>query len=121
MALKLILLSSNAFEKLSKEKYELFKLLAILLFSILLFLAIFQPYMFLDYKTYVSHILEQSKMVRGIHDFPYTRQYSDTTIYIYQFVQIFKWGLGPILGTICYFGFFYFIFYKYKHLSLINI
>ena len=120
-AIPIIISYFFSFTQNKLTKYELFKLLAILFFSILLFLAIFQPYMFLDHKTYLSHILEQSKMVRGIHDFPYTRQYSDTTIYIYQFVQIFKWGLGPILGTICYLGFFYFIFYTYKHKSKLGL
>ena len=99
------------------SRYEFLKLLLIFFFSVICFLAIFQPYMFLDYSTYISHILEQSKMVRGIYDFPYTRQYENTWNYVYQFDQLFKWGLGPILGTICYLGFIYFIFYTYKYKS----
>lgn len=83
-------------------------------------LFIFQPYMFLDFSTYFAHINEQSKMVRGILDFPYTRQYIETTSFIYPITQIFKWGLGPILSVFGFLGFIYFLFFSIKKRSLMG-
>jgi len=98
----------------------LFKYLCIFLLFVIFFLLIFQPYMFFDFHTYVSNILEQSKMVRGIHDFPYTRQYINTTNFLYPIIQIVKWGIGPYLGIISILGFFYFIFYSIKNKSRLS-
>lgn len=94
-----------------------FKYFLIFILFGIFFLLIFQPYMFLDYHTYFSNISEQSKMVRGIHDFPYTRQYLNTTKFIYPILQIIKWGLGPFLGVVAILGFFYFIYYSLKNKS----
>ena len=61
------------------------------------------------------HIMEQSKMVRGIYDFPYTRQFFETKSFYYPLVQIFKWGLGPFLSIFCFMGFFYFLYVSLKN------
>ena len=53
-----------------------------------------QPYALLDWATFWSHIQEQSEMVRRLRDYPYTRQYIDTTAYLYQTIQMGRWGLG---------------------------
>ena len=37
-------------------------------------------------------------MVRRIRDYPYTRQYIDTTPYLYHVQQLATWGLGPAAG-----------------------
>ncbi|MDP6666408.1 MAG: DUF2298 domain-containing protein, partial [Dehalococcoidia bacterium] len=65
----------------------------------LVVLVVTQPYMFLDFKTYVDSITTQGEMVRREADFPFTRQYEDTPRYIYQIVQLGTWGLGPVLGV----------------------
>ena len=101
--------------------FLLFKYLFIFTLFVLFFLIMFQPYMFFDYQTYFSNVLEQSKMVRGIHDFPYTRQYINTTNFLYPIIQIVKWGIGPFLGIISILGFFYFIFYSFKNKSKLSL
>ena len=53
-------------------------------------------------------------MVRGVLDFPYTRQYLDTTKYIYPLSQLFTWGTGPILGIFSILGI---LFATYKLLN----
>ena len=58
--------------------------------------------MFLDFSSYLSDIFTQSSMVNMNVDWPFTRQYIDTPKYFYQIFQLSKWGLGPILGIICW-------------------
>ena len=60
--------------------------------------------MFLDFGKYVADISTQSSMVRMHVDWPFTRQYIDTPKYWYQISQLTKWGLGPILGALCWIG-----------------
>ena len=100
---------------------QIFKLLVIFFFTSIFALFIFQPYMFLDFSTYFLHINEQSKMVRGILDFPYTRQYYETTSFIYPLTQIFKWGLGPVLSTFAFLGTIYFLIFTIRNKSLFGL
>ena len=71
---------------------------------VLVVLVVTQPYMFLDFSTYIENISTQGKMVRRDVDFPFTRQYADTSKYIYQMVQLGTWGLGPVLGIVVWLG-----------------
>ncbi len=57
-----------------------------------------QPYMFIDFDQFWTDVTRESEMVRRIVDFPYTRQYEDTSRYLYQARQLGTWGLGPALG-----------------------
>ena len=66
-----------------------------------------QPYMLLDFETFSLHFDEQSRMVRGIADLPYTRQYADTMPYLYHIRQLSVWGLGVPLGIIAWGGLLY--------------
>ena len=66
-----------------------------------------QPYMFLDWSQFFSDAMEQSEMVRRIRDYPYTRQYIDTTPYWYQVRQLATWGLGWPLGLLAWTGLLY--------------
>ena len=47
----------------------------------------------------MGDVVEQSEMVRRIRDYPYTRQYIDTTPYWYHVRQLATWGLGLPLGS----------------------
>ena len=62
-------------------------------------LLIAQPYAFLDWAQFYGDISEQSEMVRRIRDYPYTRQYIDTTPYLYHAQQLATWGLGLPIGV----------------------
>ena len=53
-----------------------------------------QPYAFLDWDTFIRHVSEQSELLRGIRDYPYTRQYADTAPYWYHIRQLGLWGYG---------------------------
>ncbi len=63
-----------------------------------------QPYMVLDSETFLANVSEQGEMVRRIRDYPYTRQYVDTTSYVYQVTQLGIWGLGPVAGVVAWLG-----------------
>ena len=66
-----------------------------------------QPYALLDWGTFFSHVSEQSEMIRGIRDYPYTRQYADTTPYWYHIRQLAVWGYGLPLGIAAWAGLLY--------------
>ncbi len=66
-----------------------------------------QPYTLLDWGTFFSHVSEQSEMIRGIRDYPYTRQYADTTPYWYHIRQLAVWGYGLPLGIVAWAGLLY--------------
>ena len=66
-----------------------------------------QPYALLDWDRFSSDIIEQSEMVRRIRDYPYTRQYIDTTPFLYHIQQLTVWGLGLPLGIVAWAGTLY--------------
>ena len=70
-------------------------------------LFVVQPYTFLDWRQFYSDVVEQSEMVRRIRDYPYTRQYIDTTPYWYHVRQLALWGLGWPLGVVAWAGLAY--------------
>ncbi len=67
-------------------------------------LLVTQPYMIIDWDTYVGNVYQQSEMVRRIVDFPFTRQYIDTPAFLYQIRQLSTWGLGISLGIAVWLG-----------------
>ena len=117
-----IIISYLLSQQYNKYYYlKTFKFLCIFFFASIFSLFIFQPYMFLDFHTYFSHINEQSKMVRGLLDFPYTRQYYKTISFIYPLTQIFKWGLGPVLSSFGFLGFLCFLLFTIRKKSLFGL
>ena len=70
-------------------------------------LLVAQPYAFLDWRQFYGDFVEQSEMVRRIRDYPYTRQYIDTTPYLYHVQQLAVWGLGLSLGVLALVGTLY--------------
>ncbi len=67
--------------------------------------AVTSPFAILDWKAFrLSVIEEQGAMVRGIADFPYTRQYRGTTPFLYHIEQQVRWGMGWPLGILAFAG-----------------
>ncbi|RIK53530.1 MAG: hypothetical protein DCC57_08185, partial [Chloroflexi bacterium] len=59
------------------------------------------PYAVLDWRNFVqATLVEQGQMVRGVADMPFTRQYRNTTPYLYFIQQQVQWGLGWALGLV---------------------
>ena len=63
---------------------------------------IFQPYAILDFARFYGDVSQQSEMARRIVDFPYTRQYIDTTPYLYHIRQLAVWGFGAPFGALAW-------------------
>jgi YYY domain-containing protein len=80
---------------------------SILLGIVVAALAVFltSPFAILDWRSYLKQIVEQGAMVRGTSDLPYTRQYRNTTPFLYQIAQQVRWGLGWPLGLTAFAGF----------------
>ncbi len=53
---------------------------------------------------FLENISTQSAMVRGDIDLPFTRQYAGTRPFLYFFEMQIKWGMGPLLGLLAFFG-----------------
>jgi len=59
------------------------------------------PYSLLDWQNFIqATLIEQGRMVRGIADMPFTRQYRNTTPYLYFIYQQVAWGLWWPLGVV---------------------
>lgn len=65
---------------------------------------ILQPYVALDFQEFAQQTLAQAAMTKDAFTFPYTLQYVGKIPYLYDLMQIFFVGLGPILATICFGG-----------------
>ncbi len=57
------------------------------------------PYAVLDWLSFIqATLVEQGRMVRGVADLPFTRQYRNTIPYLYFIEQQVVWGMGLPLG-----------------------
>jgi 4-amino-4-deoxy-L-arabinose transferase-like glycosyltransferase len=63
------------------------------------------PFVFLDFENFWQAVVkEQGDMVSGVADFPFTRQYRSTPIYLYFIEQQIRWGMGWPLGLLAFAG-----------------
>lgn len=88
-------------------RIQLHALLAIPLVLVLVVVtfAVTSPYAILDWESFIrATLVEQGRMVRGIADFPFTRQYRNTTPYLYFLEQQLAWGLWWPLGAVAALG-----------------
>ena len=76
-----------------------------------------EPYAILDFDRFWADVSEQSEMVRRIRDYPFTRQYVDTTPYIYHIKQLAFFGLGLPLGLVAWAGLGYGVYAAIKQRS----
>ncbi len=78
-------------------------LAAILGLSFVVFV-VTQPYAMLDPVRYFGQVGTEALLARGWLDFPYTRQYANTTPVIYPIIQSTIWGMGLPLGVAAWGG-----------------
>ncbi|MGQ9586269.1 MAG: DUF2298 domain-containing protein [Anaerolineae bacterium] len=78
--------------------------LAALVLALVVF-ALTNPFSVLDSSLFLHNMEEQSAMVSGEADFPFTRQYRGTLPYLYHIEQQVKWGMGWPLGVFAFAGF----------------
>ncbi len=64
------------------------------------------PFVILDFENFNQAVIkEQGAMVRGVADFPFTRQYRGTIPYLYFIEELVKWGMGWPLGILGWLAF----------------
>lgn len=84
---------------------RLFGLILLALLTAGLVFAVTSPFVLLDYENFRQAVIEeQGRMVSGEADFPFTRQYRNTTAYIYFIEQQLRWGMGWPLGLLALVG-----------------
>lgn len=66
--------------------------------------ALFEPYAIIDQKTYWEQTVYQSMMTKDAFVFPYTLQYVGKIPYLYELKNIFLFGMGPLIATLCFAG-----------------
>jgi YYY domain-containing protein len=76
--------------------------------AVLVFI-IAEPYAIIDFQRFVGGISEQSSMVRGVADLPYTRQYFARPAYLYFLQNLVLFGVGIPLGLAMIGGWLYVI------------
>lgn len=82
----------------STQMIGLVSLALVIAFS---FFALTSPFVLLDFENFKRAVLdEQGNMVSGVADFPFTRQYRQTTAYWYFIEQQLRWGMGWSLGLL---------------------
>ncbi len=67
----------------------------------------FEYFTLRDPSTYTHAIGIQAEMVNGKTDWPYTRQYVNTTPYLFQLENLVVWGMGGALGAAAVGGVFW--------------
>ncbi len=70
----------------------------------LLALVLTNPFAMFDAPAFLAALAAQGAMVRGAALLPYTLQYHGTLPYLYPLAQQLIWGMGPLLGLLCFAG-----------------
>ncbi len=73
--------------------------LLLILLGFLLLFGTFEFYVLLNPQPYLAALASQSQMVSGENDWPFTRQYVNTTPYLYHLENLVRYGVGVPLGV----------------------
>lgn len=87
---------------------------AIIFSATVLTFIFFEPYALLDFKNFWAQTLQQSELTKNPFYFPYTLQYVGKIPYVYEFKNVFFWGLGPVISLLSFAGIAYYIFHLKK-------
>ena len=102
----------HIFKKGYKKSAILAYAFLVLISSVFIFFST-QPYALIDFSNFLQQVMLQSQMSNNPFLFPYTLQYVGKIPYIYELKNIFHFGLGPIIFTLCAAG-IYFLFIRLK-------
>jgi 4-amino-4-deoxy-L-arabinose transferase-like glycosyltransferase len=69
--------------------------------------ALTNPYALIQWGEFVDNLKDQSAMLRGDDNFPFTRQYHATLPFLYPIEQQLRWGMGWPLGLVALGGWGY--------------
>jgi hypothetical protein len=83
--------------------------LAIIIATLAIFILL-EPYALIDFNTFWQQTTEQSALTINPFYFPYTLQFVGKIPYFYELKNVFLYGLGPVLTTLSFVGFFYYAY-----------
>ncbi len=63
------------------------------------------PYVLIDWKSFAADVTEQNDLSRGVLDYPYVRQFANTTPFVYEIQQLLLYDMGLPLGLLGLAGF----------------
>jgi YYY domain-containing protein len=89
---------------LRKERADSLRLAGLSFFAGAVAFMLVSPYVVLDLRMFLDSFDKESRMVRGIYDFPYTRQYRGTPAFLYTLQQQLRWGMGWLPGLVAFAG-----------------
>jgi len=96
----------TAEQPIENRKSKIVNLLLIAAAISFLIFVVTSPFVLLDFDNFYQAVAkEQGDMVSGLADFPFTRQYRNTTPYLYFIEQQVRWGLWWPLGLLSFAGF----------------
>ena len=94
--------------------------IASFLFLVFAAFRIFQPYAFNSFLNlspkFIDNVLTASKMITGSYDYPPNVQWTGTLPLFHPFINIFFFGLGPIISLLAIVGIF--LVYSHRHYRL---
>lgn len=93
----------------------------IFLLSAVITFFITQPYVLLNFPSFITAIQNQLTMLNDATYFPYTIQFVNTLPYLYPLTAILRWGMGIPVGLITFAGVVYVTVYAIinKHAKLL--
>lgn len=80
-----------------------------------------QPYALIDFQEFVKQTTAQSQMSKDPFVFPYTLQYVGKIPFLHEFINIFLWGIGPLMGVLCFSGFINITFNHFRQKTNISV
>ncbi len=99
-----LILIFRSFKKRGIKLHLFTKMLLFFATAIATFVAT-QPYTIIDFQEFVKQTVAQSQMSKDPFVFPYTLQYVGKIPFLHEFLNIFLWGIGPIMGISFLVGF----------------
>jgi 4-amino-4-deoxy-L-arabinose transferase-like glycosyltransferase len=66
--------------------------------------ALTNPFALLEFSRFAANVAAQAALARGTALAPYTLQYHGTLPYLYPVAQQLTWGMGLVLGLVCFGG-----------------
>lgn len=99
LAIILVVKKKNLRKNIRTALYAMF----IALSAFIVFIAT-QPYVLIDFNTFLSQTRIQSQMSSNAFLFPYTLQYVGKIPYLYELKNLFLWGMGPFVATLSLMG-----------------
>jgi YYY domain-containing protein len=71
----------------------------------LLVFIVTSPYVLIDWTSFTQSVTEQNDLSRGLLDYPYVRQFANTTPFVYEIQQLLLYDMGLPLGLLGIAGF----------------